>query len=441
MDPTGLTAADLGRLIAAGKADPVDLAQHFLDAATAHPDGARIYARLTPDRALAEARAARDRARAGLTRGPLDGVPLSWKDLFDTAGTATEAGSRLLAGRTPARDAAILATATAQGTVCLGKTHMTELAFSGLGLNPMTATPPNAIDPARAPGGSSSGAAVSVALNLAPAALGSDTGGSVRIPAAWNGLVGLKTTLGRLPMDGVVPLIPSFDTAGPLTRTVQDAALVLAAVEGHRAPDLRGATLRDTRLLVLEDALADARAEPLAAFEDAVGRLASAGASVHRRAMPVFGQMLVLTPALFAAEAWATWGEAIAAAAPGMMFAPVRSRFEGGAGVSAADNIRAWNSLRALRAAWDADVAGFDAVLMPTSAALPPDRERLLTDPAYFAAENMLALRNTRFGNLMGLCALTLPTGHPMCGISLLAPGRAEERLLRLGAAAEAALG
>ncbi|NVK60544.1 MAG: amidase, partial [Rhodobacteraceae bacterium] len=142
-DWTGMSAAELGRAIGKGEIDPVALARSFLDKIGAHPLKDRIYARLTPERALAEAEAARDRAAAGQRRSPLDGVPVSWKDLFDTAGVATEAGSKLLAGRIPDEDAEVLKVATAMGLVCLGKTHMSELAFSGLGLNPMTATPPS----------------------------------------------------------------------------------------------------------------------------------------------------------------------------------------------------------------------------------------------------------------------------------------------------------
>jgi aspartyl-tRNA(Asn)/glutamyl-tRNA(Gln) amidotransferase subunit A len=436
-DWLNLTAAALGRGIADGSIDPVQLTETFLTAARAHPDSARIYARLTPDRALAEAQAAAARARAKTRLSPLDGVPLSWKDLFDTAGTATESGSRLLAGRTPKVDADVLARATLQGTVCLGKTHMTELAFSGLGLNPMTATPPNAIDAPRAPGGSSSGAAVSVALNLAPAAIGSDTGGSVRIPAAWNGLVGLKTTHGRLPLTGVVPLIASFDTVGPLTRTVEDAALLFAILNGSKSADLRGATLRGTRFLIAEDTpFDDIRPEPLAAFDDAVRRLTDAGATVTRGALPQAAAAIALSGPLFTAEAWATWGTAIEAR-PNDVYAPIRDRFRLGRDFTATDTLTAWDRLRALRAAWAAATAPYDAVLMPTSPILPPDAARLLADPAFFASENLLALRNTRIGNLMGLCALTLPTATPMCGLSLLAAPGHDERLLRLGAAAE----
>lgn len=440
MDWNRRTAAEQGRAIAAGKLDPVAQVEAYLQAASG-PEGAQIYARLTPDRARAEAMAARTRAKAGLTRGPLDGVALSWKDLFDSAGTATEAGSRLLAGRVPDTDAVVLATATLQGAVCLGKTHMTELAFSGLGLNPMTATPPNAIDPALAPGGSSSGAAVSVARGMAAAAVGSDTGGSVRIPAAWNDLVGLKTTHGRLPMAGVVPLCARFDTVGPIARSVEDCALVLAALEGRAAPDLRDASLACQRLLVLEGLpFEGARAAPVKGFEDAVDRLARAGARIERRALPMVAPALALAGTLFAPEAYGLWRDVIEAA-PKKMFPVILERFRGGAGIAAADYVAGWAALDRLRADFLAATAGYDAVLVPTAPILPPDANRLLTDPAYFAAENLLALRNTRIANLFGLCALTLPTGLPMTGISLMAAPGAEHRLLRLGIAAETALG
>ena len=231
-----MTAADLGRGIAAGQIDPLDLAKTYLAAIANHPLRDRIYARVTESRALAEAEAASDRARSGHRLSPLDGVPISWKDLFDTAGVATEAGSALLRRRTPDRDAVVLQNATAAGLVCLGKTQMSELAFSGLGYNPITATPPSVNDPEAVAGGSSSGAAASVAFGLAAAGIGSDTGGSVRIPSVWNDLVGLKTTSGRLSLEGVVPLAASFDTVGPLCRSVEDAALLLSVLQGTNSP-------------------------------------------------------------------------------------------------------------------------------------------------------------------------------------------------------------
>jgi aspartyl-tRNA(Asn)/glutamyl-tRNA(Gln) amidotransferase subunit A len=435
------TAGDLGREIGAGRIHPVELAEAYLDAAAAHPDGARIYARMTGARARAEAMAAATRAKAGQRRGPLDGVPVSWKDLFDTAGVATEAGSALLKGRVPERDAEVLATATAQGLVCLGKTHMSELAFSGLGLNPVTQTPPCVNDPLAVPGGSSSGAAASVAFGLAAAAIGSDTGGSVRIPSAWNDLVGLKTTSGRLSLTGAVPLCETFDTVGPLARSVEDCALLLAALEGGRAADLRGASLAGVRLLVLETvALDDLRAAPAKGFEGAVHRLAQAGAVVERGAIPEVAEAMGMAGLLFTTEAYGIWRDTIEAA-PDLMFPRILERFRTGADATAADYVAGWRRLHALRRIWAERTAGYDAVLVPTSPILPPDARRLMTDDAYYVSENLLALRNTRIGNLFGLCALSLPTGQPSCGISLMAAPGAEERLLRLGFAAERALG
>lgn len=432
------SAAQQGRAMAAGRLDPVEMAEAYLQAAAQAPD---VYARLAPERARAEAMAARSRLRAGLARGPLDGVALSWKDLFDTAGLATEAGSLLLAGRVPEADAAVLQEATLAGTICLGKTHMTELAFSGLGVNPSTATPRNAVTEGLAPGGSSSGAAVSVKRGLAAAAVGSDTGGSVRIPAAWNDLVGLKTTHGRVSTAGVVPLCKRFDTVGPLARTVEDCALVLAALEGRRAPDLRGASLAGTRLLVLEGLpFEGARAAPVQGFESAVQRLEKAGARIERTRLPMVAPAMVLSGILFAPEAYGLWKDVIEAN-PEKMYPLILQRFRTGAGASAADYVKAWDDLARYRAQWHAAVAGYDAVLVPTAPILPPDARRLLTDPDYFATENLLALRNTRIGNIFGLSVLTLPTGEPMCGLSLMGKPMGEEALLRLGSAAEAALG
>ncbi|OWY13532.1 amidase [Thioclava sp. JM3] len=430
-------AAEQGRAIAAGQLDPVEQTEAYLAAAEASED---IYARLTPQRARDEAMAAHQRAKQGRRRGMLDGVALSWKDLFDTAGVATEAGTRLLAGRVPERDADVLIEATLGGSVCLGKTHMTELAFSGLGVNPMTATPPNIHDPELAPGGSSSGAALSVARGLAAAAVGSDTGGSVRIPAAWNDLVGLKTTHGRITTKGVVPLCRSFDTIGPLTRNVEDAAHVLALLEGRAAPDLRDASLRGKRLLVLEGLpFEGTREKPVQGFERAVEAFAKAGAVIERRGLPMVRPAMDLSGVLFAPEAYGEWKHEIEAA-PEKMFAAILERFRSGRDALASDYAKGWHALEGYRAAYLEATAEYDAVLVPTSPILPPDVRRLLSDKRYFQEENVLALRNTRIGNVLGLCALNLPTGIPSCGISLMAPPMTEDRLLRLGMGAESAL-
>ncbi len=432
-------AAELGRGIAEQRIDPVALTETHLQTIAAHPFGPRIYARTTPDRALAEAAAARDRAKAGLRRGPLDGVPVSWKDLYDSAGSGTEAGTRLMAGRVPDRDAALLARGSAAGMVCLGKTHMTEIAFSGLGLNPSAATPPNAFDPEALPGGSSSGAAASVAYGLAPVAIGSDTGGSIRLPSTWNGLVGFKPTHGALPMTGAVPLCDSFDTAGPLARSVEDAALTLAALGGPGA-DLRGAALDGVRLLVVETVVTDdLEAAPAAAFDEALERLARAGVSITRAAHPALSEAYALSGPLYTAEAWARWRTRIESA-PEAMYPPILDRVRAGREVSAADWIAGWAELRRLRADFRAATAGYDAVICPGAALLPPQAAAVAADPELFRTSNLKALRNTRLANLMGLCSVALPVGAPACGVLLNAAAGADARLLRLAAAAEKVL-
>lgn len=440
MDWLTATAADLGRAIGAGQVDPVDLTQTYLDAIAAHPLRDRIYARVTPDRALAEAGAASARAKAGQRRSLLDGVPASWKDLYDSAGVGTEAGTALLSGRVPAQDAAVLRNATAMGLVCLGKTHMSEIAFSGLGYNPITATPPCVNDAGAVPGGSSSGAAASVAFNLAPLAIGSDTGGSIRIPAAWNDLVGFKPTHGRLPLDGVIPLCLSFDTAGPLGRTVEDTALAYAVLGGGKPADLTGANLQGMRFAVLDSvAFDDIEPAPAAAFASSVQKLERAGAEITHITLPQIAPAIALTGYLYAPEAYGWWRDLVEAA-PEKMYWQILERVRLGSTVLAHDHIAAWNRLRQLRAEYLDATAGYDAVIMPTSALLPPNLARLIADDAYYKAVNLIALRNTRIGNLLGLASLNLPTGTPSCGIMFNTGPGTEGHLLRIGAAAAQAL-
>ena len=435
-----MTAADLGRGIAVGQIDPVALCQTYLDAIEAHPLRDRIYARVTADRALAEAQAAADRAKSGHRLSALDGVPISWKDLFDTTGVATEAGSKLLEGRIPDADAAVLVNATAAGLVCLGKTHMSELAFSGLGHNPSTATPPSVNDADGVAGGSSSGAAASVAFGLAAAGIGSDTGGSVRIPAVWNDLVGLKTTSGRLSLEGVVPLALKFDTIGPLCRSVEDAGLLLAALEGNKPADLQHATLEGRRFAVLRTvAMDDVADQPAAAFKSAIERIQNAGAAIEYIEVPEVSDAMPLSACLYTSEAYGLWRDVIEAN-PEAMFSEILERFRLGKGFSGPDYVAAWAKLEVARMGYDQAVAGYDAVLLPTAPIVPPNLERLTRDHDYYIAQNLLALRNTRIGNLLGVCALTLPTGLPSCGIMMMCPPEMEEQLLRLGIAVEEAI-
>lgn len=437
----GMTAADLGRAIGAGQIDPVELAEAYLEAIAAHPHGATIYARLTPERALAEAGAARLRAQAGRRRGLLDGVPLSWKDLYDSAGTATEAGTAMLAGRVPEADCAILANATAGGSVCLGKTHLAEIAFSGLGYNPVTATPPNVHDPALLPGGSTSGGAASVAFGLAPAAVGSDTGGSIRLPAAWNDLVGYKPTFGTLPMEGSLPLCTSFDTAGPLTRSVEDAAEVAALLGGTRAVDLTGAELSGARLLVLSSVVGENVDEaPASAFAEAVDRLARAGARIEEGRADWIARGWELAGTLYPAEAWAWWRPFIHEKGH-LMYHQVSERIGPGARVAAADWIADRAELLALRRRFADFAAPFDAVICPSSPILPPETDRVASDAEYYREVNLRTLMNTRLGNLLDLCSVSLPTGTSSCGILFNGLAGTDGRLLRLVAAAERVLG
>ena len=435
-----MKAADLGRAIGAGQIDPIALTDVYLDAIDDHEHRDRIYARVTHDRARAEAAAASDRAKSGMRRGPLDGVPVSWKDLFDTAGIGTEAGTALMEGRVPDEDAEVLKAATSAGLVCLGKTHMSEIAFSGLGLNPITATSPCVNDPDAVAGGSSSGAGSSVAFGLAAAAIGSDTGGSVRIPAAWNDLVGLKTTHGRLSLEGVVPLCLTFDTVGPLCRSVEDANLLLGALEGSKPADLTGNSLSGVRLMVLDTiAPDDVRDAPKAAFQGAVERLQTAGATVEHRYFSQLFDAFNVAGNLYAADSYGWWRDLVEAN-PEKMFPQILERVRGGQTVTGPDYCAGWNMLRDIRKQYHAETAQFDAVIMPTAPILPPNAQRLLTDDAYYKSENLLALRNTRVANLMDVCSITLPTGTASCGIILNGQNGTEAALLRVAAAVEGVL-
>jgi len=435
-----MSAADLGRGIGSGEIDPLQLTRTYLDAIDAHPLRDRIYARVTHERALSEAAAAAERARAGQRRSLLDGVPISWKDLYDSAGVGTESGSDLLLGRVPEQDALVLRNATAMGTVCLGKTHMSELAFSGLGLNPVKETPPCINDADAVPGGSSSGAAASVAFGLAACGIGSDTGGSVRIPSAWNDLVGLKTTSGRVSLEGVVPLCLKFDTVGPLARTVEDAALFLSVLEGSPVADLRGTSLKGRRFADLQTMVQDDLDDTVrVAHVTALERLRAAGAEVVPLEVPDLPEAMALSGVLFTTEAYGLWKDVIETS-PDLMFPAILERFRAGGDVKGADYVAAWARLEQIRMIWDQATSGFDGVLCPTAPILPPNMERLLIDDDYHVRANLLALRNTRIGNLMGLCGLSLPTGTPSCGLQVLGQPNCEAALLRVGTAIERAL-
>ena len=240
-------------------------------------------------------------------------------------------------------------------------------------------------------------------------------------------------------LQGTVPLCAHFDTIGPLARTVEDCALILALLEGRKA-DPAALPLSGLRLGVLETvALDDLRDAPAKGFDDALARLARAGARITRIAAAEVTEAMALAGTLFTAEAYGTWSRVIEAS-PGKMFPRILERFRTGGTVKAMDYVAGWQRLDDLRRSFAAATAGVDALLVPTSPILPPDANRLMTDQAYYVTENLLSLRNTRIGNLMDQCVLTLPTSQPSCGISLMCPPGQEERLLRIGLAAERAL-
>ncbi|MDG2429625.1 MAG: amidase family protein [Paracoccaceae bacterium] len=439
-DPLKLSAAELGHTFQIYQNDPVEVVEAFFDSIQESTLKNRIYVTLTKARAVSEAEDARKRQRQNSRLGPLDGVPVSWKDLFDVAGYETNAGSNLLMGRVSKNDCAVLKNASMNGLVTLGKTHMSELAFSGLGLNPITQTPPCVNDLNAVSGGSSSGAAASVAFGLAPAAIGSDTGGSVRIPAAWNDLVGLKTTLGRVPMQGVVPLCKSFDTVGPITKTVQDAALIFSVITGNKPVDLQCRSIVGGRLAVLKGmALDDLHKKPAIAFEQTVKTLSKFGFEISEIDIDEVESALALSSILYPSEAYAEWKEEIEAS-PELMYDEILQRFRAGKDVSATDYLNAKEDLEVFKKKFHDKVSSFDGVILPTCPILPPNLERLKSDKGYYVAQNLMALRNTRIGNLMGMCALTIPTNYSSCGLSIMSLPNTEEKLLRIGRVAENAI-
>jgi aspartyl-tRNA(Asn)/glutamyl-tRNA(Gln) amidotransferase subunit A len=370
----------------------------------------------------------------------LDGVPISWKDLFDIKGFNCEAGSELLAGRLANKNSKVYNFAEAHGLICLGKTHMSELAFSGLGLNPSRETPPCVNYPEAVPGGSSSGAATSVAFGLAAAGIGSDTGGSVRIPAAWNDLVGFKTTVGKLSLDGVVPLCGRFDTVGPLTKSVEDAARLFGIMAGKEIELPAPKPIKGLTFGILNNVAMESVVDlPKKAFQSSIEKLKEAGANVSEISVSSVNEAMDLTGFLYSPEAYATWKQKIEKS-PDLMFAKILERFRSGADVLASDFIHAWDKLIDLRHQYHLEVEAYDAVLIPTSPIIPPSIGRLMKDGDFYNSQNLLALRNTRISNLMGGCSITLPTDIPSCGLLIMGRPNEEERLLRLAQACELVL-
>ncbi|HEX4767823.1 MAG TPA: amidase [Lichenihabitans sp.] len=434
-------------LFASGQTEPVAETRRLLEAVERHPGGA-IFTLLTPERALREAGSAALRHRAGRPASLLDGVAVAWKDLFDFAGLVTTAGSRVLDEGPAKADAEIVARLAAAGAVTLGRANMTEFAFSGIGLNPHFGTPVNPWSPAgdpRAPGGSSSGSAVAVAAGLVPIAIGTDTGGSVRLPAALNGVVGYKTSGGRWPMRGTFPLSESLDTLGVFSRSVVDAVIVDAAARGLAAPDLRRGAIEGLRLIVPTSVvLDDTEAAVLGNFEAALRRLETAGVLIERRPFPIFDEVRALTArhgALVTLEAFALHKERLASPAAERMDRRVVARIRVGETISAADAAAIRETRRRLVAEAAALMEGHCLVAFPTVPRTAPPIAALEADDELFIATNIALLRSTLLGNFLDWCGVSIPNGLGEAGLPtgfLLSggPGR-DDHLLSVAMAAE----
>ncbi|NTY87817.1 amidase [Serratia fonticola] len=380
-------------------------------------EGERTFTQVYADWAQQQALAADQRLAAGKSLSPLDGVPISIKDLFDVSGQVTTAGSRVLAGAAVAKKhAAIVERLLQAGAVVIGKTNMTEFAYSGLGINPHSGTPANPWDRAtqRIPGGSSSGAAVAVADGMCCGAVGSDTGGSVRIPAAFCGLTGYKPTARRIASGGLLPLSPSLDSIGVIAHDVASCIALDAAI-AEQALRPESQSLTQARFAVPQTLVLDGLDEEVAeAFQRALKRLAQAGARIEAIPCSEFAELAEINAAggFTALESWHWHQSLIAENAEG--YDPrVLSRIRRGQPLGESD----LQQLRQLRASWQqrvtARVQGFDALLMPTAPLIAPLLAELAEDDeAYFRA-NGAALRNPSVINFLDGCALSLPCQRP----------------------------
>jgi aspartyl-tRNA(Asn)/glutamyl-tRNA(Gln) amidotransferase subunit A len=410
-------------------------------------EGTRAFTKVHAEQARAVADAMDMLRRAGRMPGRYAGIPVSLKDLFDIAGEPTPAGSRVLADAPPAKaDAPVVQRMLAAGFVPVGRTNMTEFAFTGLGINPHYGTPLSPWDRAskRIPGGSSSGTAVSVSDGMAIAGLGTDTGGSCRIPAAFCGIVGYKPTARRVPVTGVLPLAPSLDSVGPLASSVACCAVIDAVLAGDPplAPVL--ASLQDLRLAVPTSIVLDGMdATVSSAFDRALSLLARAGARISRIAVPEFSQVAAVNAkgGFAASEAYA-WHRTLLAAKGAGYDPRVRLRIERGERMTAVDYLELFAARLRLIEAFDARTREFDALMMPTVPIVPP-RIADLEDEHEYNRINLHVLRNTAFGNFFDRCSISLPChrqGEPPVGLMLVGETLGDARLFGIAAAVEAAL-
>jgi aspartyl-tRNA(Asn)/glutamyl-tRNA(Gln) amidotransferase subunit A len=406
-------------------------------------EGKRACLTIYAEAARAAADAADARAKAGKTLGPLDGAIVSIKDLYDVAGEVTRAGSRVLAeeGLLAAADAPVVQRLRAAGAVIVAKTNMSEFAFSGVGANPHYGTPGNPFDRSRAPGGSTSGGAVAVADGMCEIAIGTDTGGSTRIPAALCGLVGWKPSKQRVPTDGAFPLSFTLDSIGPMARSVPDCALTDAVMAGEAAPTLDPVSLSGLRLGIWQGMPFDGIDKTvLAAWSAAVARLGQAGVRFSDEKISLVDDMVqVNAKGGFApTEAYSIHRERLKHRGPG--FDPfIRVRIERGGAVPAWDYIEMAQTRRRLLQAMDARMGELDALVLPTTPIVAPKLAEV-AESDEFGRKNALLLRNTNPVNFFDLCAISLPL-PPEDGLSsgLMLVGRngQDRSLFNIAAAIE----
>ena len=410
-------------------------------------EGARTFIKLHAEQARAMADAVDRMRRDGRTPGRYAGIPVALKDLFDVAGDPTPAGSVALADAPAAEaDAPVVARLRQAGFIPIGRVNMTEFAFSGLGINPHHGTPASPWDRAsrRIPGGSSSGTAVAVADGMAAAGLGTDTGGSCRIPAAFCGIVGYKPTARRVPISGVLPLAPSLDSVGPLAPSVACCARIDAILAGEPPTPPIPARVNGLHLTVPENIVLDGiDASVAATFDRALSTLSAAGARIERTRFAEFDELpAVNAPGGFAAAEAYAWHRRLLAT-QGPRYDPrIRVRIARGEHISAADYIDLLQARARLISSFDQATATFDCVLMPTVPIIAP-RIADLDDERAYNSVNMLVLRNTALGNFFDRCAISLPCHHPgeaPVGLMLMGETMGDARLFGIANAVEAAL-
>ncbi len=412
------TIAQIQKALMSGKISSVDLiSSAFSEIEREDGDGDEIFVRTFKNAAITQAAASDAMRKMGVPQGPLAGIPISVKDLFDVEGAPTTAGSAAYASvAEPARrDATVVARLRAAGAIFLGHTNMTEFAYSGLGINPHFGTPLNVWDRhiGRVPGGSSSGAALSVTSNMAVAAIGSDTGGSVRIPAAFNRLYGFKPTTGRHPMDGVFPLSPTLDTVGPLARSVHCCRILDHVMAGLPVPEPDIRPVSGLRFGILETIALDGLDMDVAgAFVRALETISRSGARLERikiDALHNFEEISSLG-SIAGPEAFHKHRDFIIG--HGRQIDPrVLSRLESSADISAADYIEMLALRKDMIERSHLATRNFDAILMPTVAIVPPEVKPLLASDALYAEANYKVLRNTALINNLGCPAATIPVG------------------------------